>query len=88
MTDPIVRPRSGNPGYLIGRPVLSGIMISSNIVSTNTITGSTTTTVKYSIAQDIYGMAMLPKTAGTNKTKHKHTHTHAHLTVGFGSIVD
>jgi hypothetical protein len=60
----IIRPRSGNPGYVVGRPVLSGVLVSQNLVSTNPTTGAQTTVVKKSIAQDIAGMTMLPKTSG------------------------
>lgn len=54
----VVRPKSGNPGYLLGRPVLSGALKSKDI-----LTGLSTVTTVSAIAQDTRGLTMLPKAA-------------------------
>ena len=56
----VVRPKSGNPGYLLGLPVLSGVLKSKDILSL--VNGVTTTTTVTAIAQDTRGLTLLPKT--------------------------
>lgn len=64
----IIRPRSGNPGYIVGFPLLSGVEVSEDVSVTDS-SGTTSTVTKYSIAQDISGMTMLPKTDGTQSSR-------------------
>jgi tectonic-1/3 len=54
----IIRPKSGNPGYLIGRPVLSGNLHTQLI--TPLAGGSAASVTRSAIAQDTNGMSVLP----------------------------
>lgn len=62
-TSLVIRPRSGNPGYLVGRPVLSGVLKTQEIVETSATTGATSTVTRQSIAQDTAGLTLLPHTS-------------------------
>jgi hypothetical protein len=62
----IIRPKSGNPGYIVGLPVLSGFLTSQALVITSTTSPATTNVVtKMSIVQDVGGLTLLPIASST-----------------------